>query len=100
MRKKEPTRLAVAPVVRGCQRCDWEVWSDSVVVAELEQAAHRVAEHASLPERVRIQHLVTEYRELLGALPGRLLVLAVHHVLDGPARSPLALTAHIPGEAA
>ncbi|MGW9351738.1 hypothetical protein [Nocardiopsis flavescens] len=100
MRKNEPTRLVATPAVRGCQRCDWEIWSDSVVVAELEQAAHRVEAHASLPERLRIQHLVASYRELLGALPTRLLVLAVHHVLDGPARSPLALTAHIPGEAA
>ena len=101
MRKNQPTfRPVAAPVMRGCQACPWEVWSESALVAELEQATHRVAEHASLPERVRIQELVTEYRSLLGDLPGRLLVLAVDHVLDGPARTPLALTAHIPGEAA
>jgi hypothetical protein len=100
MRKNETTRLAAAPVVRSCRACDWQVWSDSAVVAELEQATHRVTDHATLPERVRIRELVSAYRELLGDLPEHLLVLAVHHVLDGPARSPLALTAEIPGQGA
>ncbi|MFE6309311.1 hypothetical protein [Nocardiopsis sp. NPDC057823] len=82
----QPTlRPVAAPVMRGCRACDWQVWSDSAVVAELEQAAHRVSEHATLPERLRIQRLVTEYRELLGPLSERLLVLAVDHVLDRPA---------------
>ncbi|MEU0493755.1 hypothetical protein ABZ249_31395 [Nocardiopsis sp. NPDC006139] len=92
MYENQPTlRPVAAPVVRGCQGCDWEIWSDSAVVAELEQAAHRVTEHATLPERVRIQRLVVEYRELLGPLSERLLILAVAHVLDRPA--PLALAA-------
>lgn len=99
MRKKKPTfRPVAAPVVRGCQGCDWEIWSESAVVAELEQAAHRVSEHATLPERVQIQHLVAAYRELLGDLPTRLLVMAVHHVLDGSA--PLALAGPLSGEGA
>ncbi|CAL9623137.1 hypothetical protein SUDANB121_05895 (plasmid) [Nocardiopsis dassonvillei] len=99
MRKNKPTFGPVAaPVMRGCQGCDWEIWSDSAVVAELEQAAHRVEAHATLPERLQIQHLVASYRELLGDLPGRLLVMAVHHVLDGSA--PLALAGPACGEGA
>lgn len=86
MRKNERTpRPVAAPVRRACRSCDWQVMSESALVAELEQATHRVTEHATLPERLRIQRLVTEYRELLGPLSERLLVLAVRQVLDQPA---------------
>ena len=41
--------------------------------------------HATLPECRQIQHLITDYRQIIGPLPTRLLVLAVAQVLDTPA---------------
>ena len=78
-------RLTSVPTVRSCPVCPWRVVSDSAVLAEMEQATHRVDAHATLPERRQIQHLITDYRQILGDLPTRLLVLAVAQVLDTPA---------------
>ena len=75
-------RLAPA---RSCPVCPWQIVSDSHTLADLEQATHRVDAHATLPERRQIQHLITDYRQILGDLPTRLLVLAVAQVLDTPA---------------
>ena len=44
--------------------------------------------HATLPERRQIQHLITDYRQILGNLPTRLLVLMVQQVMDAPATTP------------
>lgn len=80
------TRPNTTPVVLGCPTgCDWQIVSDSATVAGLEQATHRITEHATLPERLQVQHLVTAYRQVLGDLPGPLLILAVTQVLDTPA---------------
>ena len=75
------------PVMRSCPSigCPWQVVSDSARLADLEQATHRVDAHATLPERRQIQHLVADYRQILGDLPTRLLVLMVQQVLDTPA---------------
>lgn len=78
-------RLTSVPTVRSCPVCPWQIVSDSHTLADLEQATHRIDAHATLPERRQIQHLVTDYRQILGDLPTRLLVLAVAQVLDTPA---------------
>ena len=80
-------RLAPAPTVRDCPSigCPWQIVSDSAVLAEMEQATHRMSEHATLPERRQIQHLITDYRQIIGPLPTRLLVMAVAQVLETPA---------------
>jgi len=79
-------RLAPAPVMRDCPSigCPWQIVTDSAVLAEMEQATHRMAEHATLPERVQVQHLVAAYRQILGDLPAHLLILAVAQVLETP----------------
>ena len=81
-------RLAPASTVRSCPVCPWQIVSDSHTLADLEQATHRIT-HATLPERRQIQHLVADYRQILGDLPTRLLVLAVAQVLDTPATTPV-----------
>ena len=84
-------RLAPAPTVRDCPSlgCPWQIVSDSAVLAAMEQATHRMSEHATLPERVQVQHLVAAYRQILGDLPTHLLVMAVAQVLDTPATTPV-----------
>ena len=85
MRNEQRTARPASPVVLGCPTgCTWQIVSDSATVAGLEQATHRITAHATLPERLQVQHLITAYRPVLGALPGTLLILAVHHVLDAP----------------
>ena len=90
----EPThRPASDPVMLGCPTtgttgCTWAILSGSAVLAEIEQATHRMAAHATLPERRQVQHLVTAYRQILGDLPTHLLVMAVAQVLDTPATTP------------
>ena len=78
-------RLDTIPVMRDCPACPWQIVSDSAVLAEMEQATHRITNHATLPERRQIQHLITDYRQIIGPLPTRLLVMAVAQVLDTPA---------------
>jgi len=78
-------RLTSVPTVRDCPVCPWQLVTDSHTLAEVEQATHRMSEHATLPERVQVQHLITAYRQILGDLPTRLLVMAVAQVLDTPA---------------
>jgi len=78
-------RLAPA---RSCPVCPWQIVSDSAVLAEMEQATHRITNHATLPERRQIQHLITDYRQILGPLPAHLLVLMVQQVMDAPATTP------------
>ncbi len=87
MRNTDPTtRPNTTPVVLDCPTgCDWQIVSDSATVAGLEQAAHRITTHATLPERLQVQRLVESYRQILGPLPGTLLILAVTQVLDTPA---------------
>lgn len=86
------TRPNTTPVVLDCPTgCDWQIVSDSATVAGLEQAAHRITDHATLPERVQVQRLVESYRQILGPLPGTLLILAVTQVLDTPAQADNAL---------
>lgn len=80
-------RLKTIPVVRDCPVCPWQIVSDSAVLAEMEQATHRIT-HATLPERRQIQHLITDYRQILGNLPAHLLVLMVQQVMDAPATTP------------
>ena len=86
MRSEQRTaRPNSTPVVLDCPTgCDWQVVSDSAVLAGLEQATHRITAHATLPERRQVQHLITAYRQVLGDLPGTLLILAVQQVLDTP----------------
>ena len=78
-------RLTSVPTVRSCPVCPWQIVTDSAVLAEMEQATHRMDEHATLPERVQVQHLVAAYRQILGTLPTHLLVMAVAQVLETPA---------------
>ena len=85
MRTNERTAHPTAPVVLDCRACTWQIVSDSATVAGLEQAAHRITTHATLPERLQVQRLVESYRQILGPLPGTLLILAVTQVLDTPA---------------
>lgn len=80
-------RLDTIPVMRDCPACPWQVVSDSAVLAEMEQATHRITDHATLPERIQIQNLVDSYRQIIGPLPGNLLILAVAQVLDTPTRA-------------
>lgn len=83
MRSEQRTVRPTTPVMLGCPTgCTWQVLSDSATVAGLEQATHRITAHATLPERRQVQHLVTAYRQILGDLPGTLLILAVQQVLD------------------
>ena len=82
MRNTDSTVRPAAPVVLDCRSCTWQIVSDSAVLAGLEQATHRITAHATLPERRQVQHLITAYRQVLGDLPGTLLVLAVQQVLD------------------
>lgn len=83
MRNNKPTaRPNTTPVTLDCRSCTWQVVSDSAVLAGLEQATHRITAHATLPERLQVQHLITAYRQILGDLPGTLLILAVQQVLD------------------
>lgn len=79
-------RLAPAPVMRDCPSigCPWQIASDSAVLAEMEQATHRITAHATLPERHQIQNLVDSYQQIIGPLPPHLLILAVAQVLDTP----------------
>lgn len=92
MRTNERTAHPTAPVVLDCPTgCDWQIVSDSTTVAGLEQAAHRITTHATLPERLQVQRLVESYRQILGPLPGTLLILAVTQVLDTPAQADTAL---------
>ena len=81
-------RLTSVPTVRSCPVCPWQIVSDSAVLAEMEQATHRITNHATLPERRQIQHLITDYRQILGNLPAHLLVLMVQQVMDAPATTP------------
>ena len=78
-------RLTSVPTVRSCPVCPWQIVSDSAVLAEMEQATHRITNHATLPERRRVQRLVASYRQILGNLPAHLLVLMVQQVMDTPA---------------
>lgn len=80
-------RLTSVPTVRSCPVCPWQIVTDSHTLADLEQATHRIT-HATLPERRQIQHLITDYRQILGNLPTRLLVLMVQQVMDTPATTP------------
>lgn len=80
-------RLTSVPTVRSCPVCPWQIVTDSHTLADLEQATHRIT-HATLPERRQIQHLITDYRQILGNLPTRLLVLMVQQVMDAPATTP------------
>ena len=84
-------RLTPASTVRACPSigCEWQIVSDSAVLAEMEQATHRMDVHAILPERRQIQNLVASYRQILGGLPTRLLVMAVTQVMDTPATTPV-----------
>jgi len=84
-------RLTSVPTVRDCPSigCPWQIVTDSAVLAEMEQATHRMSEHATLPERVQVHHLVAAYRQILGTLPARLLVLMVQQVMDAPATTPV-----------
>ena len=85
MRNTEPTaRPNTTPVVLDCRSCTWQIVSDSAVLAGLEQATHRITTHATLPERRQVQHLISAYRQVIGDLPGTLLILAVQQVLDAP----------------
>lgn len=77
-------RLAPAPTVRSCPVCPWQIVSDSAVLAEMEQATHRITAHATLPERHQIQNLVDSYQQIICPLPPHLLILAVAQVLDTP----------------
>ncbi|HJE59703.1 MAG TPA: hypothetical protein K8V84_14530 [Nocardiopsis listeri] len=85
MRNTESTaRPNTTPVVLDCRSCTWQIVSDSAVLAGLEQATHRITAHATLPERRQVQHLISAYRQVIGDLPGTLLILAVQQVLDTP----------------
>lgn len=77
-------RLDTIPVMRDCPSCPWQIASDSAVLAEMEQATHRITAHATLPERHQIQNLVDSYQQIIGPLPPHLLILAVAQVLDTP----------------
>ena len=77
-------RLTSVPTVRSCPVCPWQIASDSAVLAEMEQATHRITAHATLPERHQIQNLVDSYQQIIGPLPPHLLILAVAQVLDTP----------------
>ena len=84
MHEIDRTRLTSVPTVRSCPVCPWQIVTDSHTLADLEQATHRIT-HATLPERRQIQHLITDYRQILGNLPAHLLVLMVQQVMDTPA---------------
>lgn len=86
MRSNEHTSVTL-----DCPSCDWQVVSCSAVIAGLSQAEHRITDHTTLLERVRAQRLVTSYQEVLGDLPGALLVLAVTQALDAPTQADTAL---------
>lgn len=87
MHENDRTRLTSVPAVRSCPStgCPWQIVTDSHTLAEMEQATHRITNHATLPERRRVQRLVASYRQILGNLPTRLLVLMVQQVMDTPA---------------
>ena len=91
MHENDRTRLTSVPAVRSCPStgCPWQIVTDSHTLAEMEQATHRMDEHATLPERVQVQHLVAAYRQILGPLPTHLLVMAVAQVLDTPTTTPV-----------
>ena len=82
MRNADPT-----PATRSCDRdpdCDYEIVSDSALIADLSLATHTVTEHASLSEYVALRQLVRAYEEMIGPLNGPLLRLAAQEALQTP----------------